>query len=121
MTVAARVSLDIVVQEFTAGDFPGTRTYPASFERLVEEGAKVFARAGATPATLAVAETLSTVRYLLIQNTGTAPIAVSGVPFPGTLTAGQVLFVTNEDGWPAATATLTGAAGAAYKIIAIGE
>jgi hypothetical protein len=133
MSVAARVSMILAVQQHVDGAFPVMQTYPAAFERRVEgEAVKVFAATGTIPAgaggvTLNVPAALSTVTHWMVENlaaadgSGTANVVVAGAPVNGTVPRGQVVFATNEvAGWPAASVTLTGTAGTAYKVIALG-
>lgn len=133
MSVAARVSLILAVQEHVAGPFPAVRTFPASYERRVAgESVKVFAATGTVPAgtgeTVAVQGALTTIHYWLVENlappevAGTANVIVAGGPANGTVPRGQMLFATNETtGWAAAAVTVSGTAGTPYKIIAVGE
>lgn len=133
MTVAARVSLILAVQEHVTGAFPAVRTYPAAYERRIDAvGTKVFAATGEVAAgagtVLAVPGTLAKVYYWAVENladpdqTGTANVIVAGGPVNGTVPRGQVVFATNEtEGWTAAAVTITGTVGTAYKVIAVGE
>lgn len=134
MSVAARVSMILAVQEHTTGSFPALRTYPAAYERRVEgEAVKVFAASGTIPSgsagvTLAVPGTLAKVTHWMVENLaspdgeGTADVVVAGAPVNATVARGQVVFASNDvAGWTAAAVTLTGTAGTAYKVIALGE
>lgn len=132
MSVAARISMIVAVQEHTTGAFPAVRTYPAAFERRVEGAeTKVFAAAGSVASggtALNIPATLTSIRYWLVENlsdpdgSGTANVVVAGGPVNGTVARGQMLFATNESvGWAAATVTITGTAGTPYKVIALGE
>lgn len=133
MSVAARVSMILSIQEHLSGAFPVVRTYPASYERRVDAaGTKVFAATGTVQedeeTTLDIPGTLTTVNYWLIENlaspdgTGNADVTVTGGPVDVTLKRGQVLFVSNEGtGWTAAQATVTGTADTPFKVIALGE
>lgn len=133
VTVAARLSLIVAVHEHVAGSFPYVRTYPAGLERRMEgEAVKVFAASGEVAAggtVLDVADTLTKVRCWVVENvepaelSGVADVTVTGGPVNGTVPRGQVLFATNDtgDGWPAASVTVTGTPGTAYKVIAVGE
>jgi hypothetical protein len=71
---------------------------------------------------------LATVKFFYVENlgdvgvSGAADVTVSGGPVNGTVPRGQVLLGTNDAvGWTAGTVTITGTAGAAYKIIALGN
>lgn len=132
MSVAARVSMILSVQEHVGGAFPRVQTYPSAYERRVDgESVKVFAATGAVASggtTLDVPGTLATVHYWMVENladpgeTGTADVTVTGGPVNVTLHRGQVLFVSNETaGWTAEAVTITGTAATPYKVIALGE
>lgn len=133
MSVAARLSLIAAVHEHVDGAFPYVRTYPAGLERRVEgANVKVFAATGEVTAegtVLEVGNTLTTVRYWLVENVEpsefpeAADVVVSGGPVDAAVARGQLLFATNDAGagWPAADVTVTGTPGTAFKVIAIGE
>lgn len=133
MSVAARLSLIAVVHEHVGGSFPYVRTYPAGLERRVEgPNCKVFAASGDVAAdgtVLDLPETLTVVRYWIVENVEpaefpeAADVVVAGGPVNGTVARGQVLFASNDTGagWPAASVTVTGTPGTAFKVIAIGE
>ena len=54
--------------------------------------------------------------------TSIADVTVAGAPVNGTVPRGQVVLATNDYvGWTAANVTITGTAGTAYKIIALGN
>lgn len=122
----ARISVAITAQVRDTGAFPSCRTYPASFERYLTQLAKVYGTTGtvgSAPATLPMADTLATVKVWYIENTGsTGDVTVAGAPLNGTVARGQCVLATNEAaGWPAANLTITGTAGATFKIIALGD
>lgn len=132
----ARISLAITAQVQADGVFPSFTTYPATFERYLTNGttgqtiSKVYAvtgTVGAEPTVLPVAGTLTTIKLWYVENTGSANGTASNVttasaPVNGTVPRGQCLLATNDFvGWPAASVTITGTAGAAYKIIALGN
>lgn len=134
MSVAARVSMILAVQEHTSGPFPAVRTYPAAFERRLQgAGVKVYAASGTVESgsggtTLDVPGTLTKVHVWCIQNladpddTGAADVVVSGGPVNGTVPRGQMVFATHDvTGWTAASVTITGTAGTPFKVIALGE
>jgi|LakMenE18May11ns_1017448.scaffolds.fasta_scaffold9948970_3 hypothetical protein len=133
----ARVSVALTAQVRDDGPFPSCQTYPASFERYLTNGttgqtvSKVYATTGtvgSTPTTLPVASTLSRVKLWYVENlaaaaaTAAADVTVAGAPVNGTVARGQMVLATNDyTGWTAANVTITGTAGTAYKIIALGN
>lgn len=132
----ARVSVAITAQVRADGIFPSYTTYPASFERYLTNGttgqtvSKVYATSGtlgADPVTLPVSGTLATVKLWYVENTmpaaGTASnLTVADGPVNCTVPRGQCLLATNDTvGWTAGTVTLSGTAGATYKVIALGS
>ena len=133
----ARVSVALTAQVRDDGVFPSCQTYPASFERYLVNGTtgqtitKAYATTGtvgATPTTLAIASTLVRVKLWYVENlaaaaaTSIADVTVAGAPVNGTVPRGQVVLATNDYvGWTAANVTITGTAGTAYKIIALGN
>lgn len=139
MGVSANVSLALSIQEFTDGDFPSVRTFPADYERLIEDGIKVFAASGVLPASppptdpmppfpsfvvLNPAEKLAAVTIFFAQHMGsTGTLTISGSPANGIppLRPGQICLLTNEDpGWNPASLILGGPAGVPYKVIMLG-
>lgn len=128
----ARVSLAITAQVRDDGTFPSMATYPASFERYLTSGAitKVYAisgTVGSTPTTLPVASTLARVKLWYVENlassagTSASDVTVAGAAVNGTVPRGQIVVATNDySGWTAANVTITGTAGTAFKIIALG-
>lgn len=140
--VSARLSVTLAVQERTGGTFPALSTYPGSFERIVlpiagAPAPKVFAASGAVPAAsgqtpgavvLNLGDKLQNIRHFYVENTsdpddpGVANVTIAGGPVNATLSRGQILLVTNDRvGWPPASLTVTGTAGATFKLIALGE
>lgn len=132
----ARVSVAITAQVRADGIFPSYTTYPASFERYLTNGtsgqtiSKVYATSGtlgASPVSLPVSGTLSSIKLWYVENTLSAAgtpsdLTVAGGPVNGTVPRGQCLLATNDYvGWTAGTVTLSGTAGATYKIIALGN
>lgn len=133
MPSTARLSVAMTAQVQADGVFPSFTTYPASFERYLTNGtssqqvSKVFATTGVVGSvalTLAVAGTLSTVKVWYVENTSETAgnVTLANAPVNATVSAGQCLLATNDvTGWAAANVTVTGTAGASFKIIALGN
>lgn len=133
----ARISVALTAQLREDGTFPSMQTYPASFERYLTNGTtgqtitKAYATTGTlggTSVTLTVASTLSKIKLWYVENTSAAfgadalNLTVAGAPVNGTVPRGQMLLATNDvTGWTAASVTLSGTSGTAYKIIALGN